>query len=112
MKLFVRIFFLLFLFISVPALAQDNSAPNKEEKKNEVMSARMKRQKAKKEWKEKREKERADQKAVRDHEKRLQTKATRKRMHRDQRKANRINQNKKEFFLIRLFKPKPKTGGW
>jgi hypothetical protein len=107
----VKIFLLFFLFASVPVFAQDNTS-SKEEKKNEVISAKMKRQKAKKEWKEKRNKERADKKAVRDHEKRLQTKATRKRMHRDQRKADRHNQNKKEFFLIRLFKPKPKTGGW
>ena len=111
MKSLVKLLILTLVLLAVPSFAQDNTS-GKEEKKNEVMSAKMKRQKAKKEWKEKRAKEKADKKAIRAHEKKLQTKETRKRMHRNQRKANRVNQNKKEFFLIRLFKPKPKTGGW
>lgn len=63
-------------------------------------------------WKEKRKQERGERRAIRDHEKQLQTKAVRKRLRKNRQKSNRINQNKKEFFLIRLFKPKPKTGGW
>ncbi|HEY4797602.1 MAG TPA: hypothetical protein VII99_00850 [Bacteroidia bacterium] len=110
MKLVCKIFFFLFLLASAPVMSQDNSTDAKTEKKNDVENARIKRKKAKAEWKAKRNQERADKKAVRDHEKRLQTKATRKRMHKDQRKANRINQNKKEFFLIKLFKPKPRGG--
>jgi len=112
MKFALRIFFFLFILISVPAFSQDKPTETKTEKKNDVENARMKRKKAKTEWKAKRHQERADRKAVRNQEKRLQTKATRKRMRKDRRKAGLHNQNKKEFFLIRLFKPKPRTGAW
>ncbi|MBI3501436.1 MAG: hypothetical protein HY063_06540 [Bacteroidetes bacterium] len=109
MKFTLKIVLVFFLFISFPVFSQDNKE-TPTEKKNDVETRRMKRKKAKAEWKAKRNEERADKKAVRAHEKSLQTKATRKRMHRDQRRANRINQNKKEFFLIRMFKPKPRGG--
>ena len=112
MKILLQLSVLFFLFFSVPAMSQDNGADTKTEKKNDVENARMKRQKARMEWKAKRQQERAEKKAIRQHEKRLQTKETRKRMRKDRQKANRVNQNKKQFFLIRLFKPKPKTGGW
>ena len=101
-----------FIFISTPSFSQDNPSEGKTEKKNDVVSARTKRKKAKAEWKEKRNLDRADRKAIRAHEKALQTKTVRKRMKKDRKKANRANQNKKEFFLIRLFKPKPRTGAW
>ncbi len=117
MKLLLKTFFLYVilslsknLFVSVPAFSQETKSETKAEKKNDVENARIKRKKAKAEWKAKRNEERAVKKAIRNHEKRLQTKDTRKRMHKNQRKANRINQNKKEFFLIRLFKPKPIGG--
>ena len=106
MKIFLKLFLLFFLFVSAPAFSQETKA----DKKNDVENARAKRKKAKAEWKAKRAEERSDKRAVRNHEKRLQTKATRKRMHKDQRHANRINQNKREFFLIRWFKPKPIGG--
>lgn len=112
MKILLKLSFLFLIFTSIPVLSQDNIADAKTEKKNDVESARMKRQKARTEWKAKRQQERAEKKAIRQHEKRLQTKETRKRMRKDRRKANRVNQNKKEFFLIRLFKPKPRTGAW
>ena|ERR1035437_6155901 len=100
------------LFAAVPSFSQDKPSDTKTEKKNDVVSARTKRQKAKAEWKEKRKQDRAEQKAIRNHEKQLQTKAVRKRMRKDRQRANRTNQNKKQFFLIRLFKPKPRTGAW
>ena len=112
MKILLQLFFFFFLFVSIPVMSQDNGSDAKTEKKNDVESARIKRQKARSEWKEKRKTERADRKAVRYHEKQLQTKATRKRMRKDRQKANRTNQNKKQFFLFRLFKPKPRTGAW
>jgi hypothetical protein len=112
MKIFFRLSFILFLFVSAPVFSQDNAANTKTEKKNDVESRKLKRKKAKAEWKARRQKEKGDRKAVRDHEKRLQTKETRKRMKKDRAKANRNNANKKEFFLIRLFKPKPRTGTW
>ena len=104
---------LLFLFLfSVPVFSQTSGGDAKTEKKNDVASARIKRKKNKAEWKAKRKTERSDKKAVRDHEKRLQTKGTRKRMRKDRRKSALQHQNKREFFLIRLFRPKPKTGSW
>ena len=109
MKLLFKLLFLLFLFVSVPAFSQENT---KTEKKNDVESRKLKRKKAKAEWKASRLKEKGDRNAVRNHEKRLQTKATRKRMRKDRAKSRRINANKREFFLIRLFKPKPRTGAW
>jgi len=110
--MFARFFIFFILFISAPAFSQDNASGTKTEKKNDVESRKIKRKKAKAEWKARREKERGTRHAIKSHEKRLQTKETRKRMKRDRAKANRHNQNKKEFFLIRLFKPKPRTGGW
>lgn len=44
-----------------------------------------------------------DKKKIREHHKRIQTKATRKKMRRDARKARRVNENKREFFLKRWF---------
>lgn len=115
-KFLLKIFFLLCLFLPAYALPQekkpDGSTTEEKGKKRDVETARMKRKRAKKEWKEKRKEERKEIKAVRAHHKKLQTKETRKRMKKNNRKANRINQNKKQFFLIRLFKPKPKTGPW
>jgi benzoyl-CoA reductase/2-hydroxyglutaryl-CoA dehydratase subunit BcrC/BadD/HgdB len=111
MKLILKIVALFLMIHAVPVKGQDNPS-SKEEKKNEVATRRAKRLKAKKEWKESRQKDHSNDRAVRRHEKRLQTKETRKRMRQNRKKANRNNEHKKEFFLIRLFKPKPKTGGW
>lgn len=103
---------LLFLFIFSSPVFSQTGGDAKADKKNEVANAKAKRKKNKAEWKAKRKTERSDKKAVRAHEKRLQTKATRKRMRKDRRKASLQHQNKREFFLIRLFKPKPRTGSW
>ena len=111
MKMLLKIVVLFFILNAIPAMAQDKPT-SKEEKKNEVANARAKRKKVKTQWKETRKKEKSDKRAVRHQEKKLQTKATRKRMKKSRQKANRVNQNKKEFFLIRMFKPKPKTGSW
>ena len=112
MKTLLKLSFLFFLFVSAPVFSQEGGSDAKTENKNDVENAKLRRKKDKAEWKARREKEHSEKNAVRNHEKRLQTKETRKRMRRDRAKANRTNQNKKEFFLIRLFKPKPKTGAW
>lgn len=109
MKTLLKLFLLVFLFASAPVFSQDSEG---DKKKNEVEDRKMKRKKAKAEWKAKRLKDRGKTKMVKSHEKRLQTKETRKRMKKNRQKATRTNQNKKEFFLIRLFKPKPRTGAW
>jgi hypothetical protein len=108
MKILLKVSFLFFLFIAAPAFSQDNTTAS-ESKKNDVESRKLKRKKDKAAWKAKREKEQGDKKAVRNHEKRLQTKATRKRMKKDRHKAALNNAHKKEFFLIRWFKPKPRV---
>ena len=107
MKIFVKLFFFSFLFLASPAFSQDNASA--ENKKNEVENRKIKRKKDKAAWKARREKEHADKNMVKNHEKRLQTKATRKRMKKDRHKAALNNGHKKEFFLIRWFKPKPRV---
>ena len=107
MNIFMRLIFFLFLFVSTAAFSQEGGG---ESKKNEVENRKAKRKKDKAEWNARREKEHGSNKAVKNHEKRLQTKATRKRMKKNRKKAARNNQHKREFFLIRWFKPKPRTG--
>lgn len=112
MKRLLQLLIIGLLFIAAPAYAQENGGQSKADKKKDVESARIKRKKDKLQWKEKREKEKKNRKAIKAHEKKLQTKETRKRMKKNKQKSNRVNQNKREFFLIRLFKPKPRTGAW
>lgn len=59
---------------------------------------------AKQKWKEQRKLEKDQKKAVKQHHKRIQTKETRKNMHKEKRKGEKMRANKKEFFLIRWFK--------
>ena len=108
MKSFLGIIVPLFLIFSTPLFSQTKS----EEKRTDVESAKAKRKKDKKIWKERRKEERGEKQAVKSHNKSLQTKETRKRMRKNKSKANRRNENKKEFYLIRYFKPKPRTGAW
>ena len=110
MKTLTKLFFLLLITFTIPVFSQ--SSDTKAEKKSDVMSARVKRKKDKAEWKAKRKSERSERKSIRSHDKRLQTKETRKRMRKDRHKAALVNQNKREFFLIRWFRPKPRTGKW
>ncbi len=53
------------------------------------------------EKREKRKLEKAEQKAIKKHHKRIQTKKVRKRMKSSKKKSKRINDNKREFFLTR-----------
>ncbi len=71
-----------------------------------AVNTRAERKKDRKKWKEQRRKEKLDRKVVKQHHKKLQTKKVRKRMKKDKRKANRTNENKREFFLKRWFSKK------
>jgi len=53
------------------------------------------------EKREKRKLERAEQKAIKKHHKRIQTKKVRKRMKASRKKSKRYNNNEREFFLTR-----------
>ncbi len=53
------------------------------------------------EKREKRKLERAEQKAIKKHHKRIQTKKVRKRMKASRKKSKRYNDNEREFFLTR-----------
>lgn len=77
-------------------------------KKPSIASERKKRKAIRKEAQEQRRKERAERKAIKAYHKRLQTKTVRKRMKRNRAKAQRINDNKREFFLKRWFTRKTK----
>lgn len=98
----LRKLFLVLLFIVPFALAAD-AQENAGQKQDSPATSKVQRRAAKKKWKEKRLKEREEKKKIKQHHKRIQTKETRKKMRRDARKARRVNENKREFFLKRWF---------
>ena len=104
MKIFITLFFFFFLFVSLPAFSQDNASEAKTEKKNDVESRKIKRKKDKAAWKAKRQKDRGDRHAIKSHEKRLQTKETRKRMKKNRRtKSSPYGRNNKSTWWYRLW---------
>ena len=103
----------LFLFVALlvfgPRLqAQDagSAAPATQQNKQAPLSKRAQYKKGRAEWKEQRRLERENKAKIKEHDKRIQTKKTRKQMRETRRKANLVNGNKREFFLIRWFKKK------
>ena len=96
--------FILFCF-TILTQAQDKKT-EEDKKGTSIKSEREKRRSDKKKWKEERRRKRAEEKAIRDHHKRIQTKEVNKRMRRSKRKAQHVNENKREFFLIRWFSRK------
>jgi hypothetical protein len=102
MKFIVKCLFVLFLAAPVHIIAQE--APPKASAKPE--GSRAKRKAERKKWKEQRKRDHAEAKAIKKHHKRIQTKETRATMRKNKRKANRVNQNKKEFFIKRWFSKK------
>ena len=104
-KIFKYIFtFFIFCFV-VSVHAQENKS-EADKKGTSIKSEREKRRSDRKKWKEERRRKRAEERMIRNHHKRIQTKEVNKRMRRSQRKAKRINENKREFFLIRWFSRK------
>ncbi len=105
MKLLRSLFLILIVSVPLSLRAQEGG-----EKQKDPPTTRAQRKAERQKWREQRKQEKADRKAVKEHAKMLQDKKTLKRMKRDQRKSDRLNQNRKEFFLIRMFKKKPKGG--
>ena len=104
-----KIFFSCLLFL-LPFLVYSQDAPVNdaagEQNKSAPMTKRQQRQKDRKEWKEHRKADIEEQKNIKEHHKRIQTKETRKRMRESKRKSTLINEHKREFFLKRWFKKK------
>jgi hypothetical protein len=72
-------------------------------------ASRQQRRAARKQWKADRKKKHARDKELKNYQKHLQTKETRKRMKETKAKSERINGNKREFFLKRWFKHRIRT---
>ena len=71
-----------------------------------AVSARIQRKAAKQKWKEQRSIESEQKKEIRDHDKRLQTRKTRKRMKENRKKSEKMRTNKRESWIVKLFKYK------
>lgn len=107
MKRLHILFCFIFFLVAWPILAQENaSSGNSDQSKSTPEGKRAKRKKAKKEWQERRVAERDEQKAIKEHHKKIQSKETRKRMKESKKKSARINANKRDPFFKRLFKRK------
>lgn len=91
-------------FIQNACIAQEGGDAPKHEQS--IKSKRKLRKADKKKWKEDRRNKRAEEKRIRDHHKRLQTKDVRKRMKRSKGTAIRNNAHQREPFFKRLFQKK------
>ena len=99
MKAIIRILFFLLICI-LPAAAYSQS-PVKEKA---PATTKAQKRAAKHKWKEQRKLDSEQKKAIKEHDKALQTKKTRKRMRKEKRKGEKMRQNKRDFFLVRWFK--------
>ena len=116
-KIILLLVFLGFIF-PLDIVSQNEGGPPKAN--TTIKSKRKKRKEDKRRWKEERRNKRAEEKKIRDHHKRIQTKEVRKRMKRSKGVAQRNRDNQREPFFQRLFKnkkrgkagkaPKEKTG--
>jgi len=88
-------------FIQNTCPAQENGGPPK--KDQTIKSKRKLRKADKKKWKEDRAAKRAEEKKIKAHHKRIQTKEVRKRMKRSKGKSQAIRANKRESLIKRLF---------
>ncbi len=88
-------------FIQNTCPAQESGGPPK--KDQTIKSKRKLRKADKKKWKEDRAAKRAEEKKIKAHHKRIQTKEVRKRMKRSKGKSQAIRANKREPFIKRLF---------
>ena len=92
--------FLLICIFQSTVIAQDGGGPPK--KDQSIKSKRKLRKADKKKWKEDRAAKRAEEKKIKAHHKRIQTKEVRKRMKRSKNKSQAIRANKREPFFKRL----------
>lgn len=104
MRKIFRLLLVLMLFaLPVSMHAQEAAAKDKA-----PATTAAQRKKAKQKWKEQRKIEKEQKKAVKEYHKGLQDKSTLKRMRKEKRKAEKLRQNKREFFLVRWFKYRKK----
>lgn len=95
-KIFITLMFI--IPFAIASHAQESSGEQKA-----PPTSKAQRRIAKRQWKEQRLKDMEEKKKIKEHHKRIQTKETRKKMKRDARKAQRVNEHKREFFLKRWF---------
>lgn len=91
---------LLFNFIISAQTPPGGTGPREKSFKEELKTNKQ----IRREQREKRKLEKAEQKAIRKHHKRIQTKAVQKRMKASRKKSKRYNDNKREFFILRWIK--------
>lgn len=96
---------IIFLLITVSIGNAQNSPskPDVPKKDQSIKSKRKQRQADKKEWKEERKRKKAEEKMIRDHHKRIQTKEVRKRMKRSKKTALRNHDHKRKPLFERIF---------
>ncbi len=100
-KYIKKIILLLICLLPLGMVAQETKPENKG-----AVSSHAQRRAARQKWKDQRNQERAEKKAISNHAKRLQSKQTLKRMKEEKKKSERLRNNKKESFFVRLFKYK------
>ena len=87
------------------AIAAQDAKPKKEKDKAPA-SSHLQRKKAKQKWKETRIIEKGQRDAITEHDKKIQTKKTLKRMKQERRKSEKLRANKKENSFIKWVKKK------
>ncbi|MES2566038.1 MAG: hypothetical protein V4565_04195 [Bacteroidota bacterium] len=103
----ILFYFILFIFLQNTCIAQESGGKSDPPKKDQSLKSKRKLRKAdKKKWKEDRRNKRAEEKKIRDHHKRIQTKTVQKRMKKSKGKAIRNNTHQREPFFQRLFQKK------
>ena len=105
MRTFFRKIILLLICLS-PFIAAAQEAKPAKDKNKAPASSRLQRKKAKQKWKEDRIIERGQKKAISEHDKKIQTKKTLKRMRQQKRKSDKLRENKKENSFVKWFKKK------
>lgn len=109
MRLLVKI--LLTVFLASFPFEGGKAQENADNGTKPPPTTRAQRKAEKKKWKETRKRKRRAEKAIKAHHKRIQSDDTRKRMKKNYKKAQRVNDNRKEFFIKRWFRKKPKKTG-
>lgn len=110
MLLRIVVIFIFTFFIKNSCIAQEGGGGDGPKHEQSIKSKRKLRKADKKKWKEDRRNKRAEEKKIRNHHKRIQTKTVRKRMKSNKGKALRNNAHQREPFFKRLFQKKRGKG--
>lgn len=106
----IVVIFILAFFLKNVCIAQESKGGDPPKHEKSIKSKRKLRKADKKKWKEERRNKRAEEKKIRNHHKRIQTKSVRKRMKGNKGKAIRNNAHQREPFFKRLFQKKRGKG--